>query len=299
MLKLVFLIGLAVALAILATYFGFRSKRSTGISRRNDLETRYGGGSFGIGVSSNLMAFFWGALGVAAGLAAIGALSLIGAIEDPRIPETQGQSVLAKQPAALSTGRSPTPPAVAGTVLVDTQIQPGQSAGKTKAPYIAQDAVASSPSEAVSTTASSSMKEASPSIDGQLPTTQFSGVWSGFWTCGEVLTNGGRSPRPFSVSLNLKIEAGSIHGSRDTAQTTDAFVGNVLADGKVHVTSSGEWRDQPSRNWTTRFEGQIRGDHLAATGAMSSRDGKTKFRECELAMTLDNSTSGIPTREKE
>ena len=132
----------------------------------------------------------------------------------------------------------------------------------------------------------SALESATPTSAG------FAGVWAGLWECGPVLTEGARSPRPFSIPLTLQVGASRVEGERHNSQTTDLFSGEVSHEGKISITGEGHWLDEPARNWASRFEGQIQGDQLSATGAMTTADGKTKIRDCSLAMNTVTETDG-------
>ena len=69
----------AAILGLLALYFAFRAKQAAGISRANDIETKYGGGSFVTGIKSNVMMFTWGVLCI---VAAFGVLASLGMAAD-------------------------------------------------------------------------------------------------------------------------------------------------------------------------------------------------------------------------
>lgn len=120
---------------------------------------------------------------------------------------------------------------------------------------------------------------------------QSSGTWQGLWSCGPVLIAGARSPASFSVPLSLQIAQGTINGTRETTTTTDSFRGVVTNEGNVSITGAGRRLDDPSRNWITRFEGQVQGAKLSTIGVISTSDGLTKIRDCSLTLNLTATSS--------
>ena len=84
-----FYIFCIVTLAIATLFFGFKAKQAEGISRMNKIETRYGEGSFTVGLKSTAMYYTYGAFCVISG---IGALGLTGLVLDKS--KTQGLSEL-------------------------------------------------------------------------------------------------------------------------------------------------------------------------------------------------------------
>ena len=67
---------LAAILGLLALYFAFRAKQAAGISRVNNIEAKYGGGSFGTGIKSNVMMFTWGVLCIVASFGVLASLGM-------------------------------------------------------------------------------------------------------------------------------------------------------------------------------------------------------------------------------
>ena len=60
----------AVLLGFMTLYFAFKSNQAAGKSRSNDLDTKYGGGSFRVMIKSSVAMLFWSALCFSAGLGA-------------------------------------------------------------------------------------------------------------------------------------------------------------------------------------------------------------------------------------
>lgn len=287
--KLVMWIAGTCVLAILAMYFGFRARRSAGAGRSNDLDVRYGGGSFGVGIASGVMQLVWGALALAAGLSSVLAFTQI------------GQSLNAEHAIERQQEASPLPVSINEPAKAVPPSLPFQTAGTTESasqdspqaqipPVLPKTAAVTATDEQLPVGVTSS-QIATPAPLNQAITTS-AGLWVGVWECGPVLTSGARSPSSFSIPLQLRVRAGGIAGERRNAKSIDAFRGEVGGDGNFTIAGEGHWFDEPSRNWTTHFEGQIEGDKLSANGVMTSRDGKTKLRDCQLAMSSAGGIGG-------
>lgn len=65
-------VAFAIVLAFLTLFFGFKAKQAEGVSRMNRIETRYGEGSFAVGIKSSAMWVLWGALCLVTGIGALG-----------------------------------------------------------------------------------------------------------------------------------------------------------------------------------------------------------------------------------
>ncbi|MFO1326743.1 MAG: hypothetical protein U1F56_05250 [Rubrivivax sp.] len=110
------------------------------------------------------------------------------------------------------------------------------------------------------------------------------GSLSGQYSCDENLSPGSRSKSPFSVPIELAVREGRVFGSRDNPQTVDTFSGSIDPLGQLTVELAGSWKDEPSRRWLGRFNGQLRDGAVRAAGEMLAPDGRTRLRTCALTL---------------
>jgi hypothetical protein len=103
----------------------------------------------------------------------------------------------------------------------------------------------------------------------------------------------GRTTQPFTATLTLTIRDGVVTGSLEGQQTAERFVGRLDPDGKIAVSSEGQWKDDPSRRWSSRFSGSASALPSTLPGAMYTNAG-VRFRECKLALR-EGARSGTST----